>query len=143
MQHLIIFLAAALILTPAQLKPQFRARLSTVPIDVAMQNVIAGRGSVSATLVDNTLTLTGDFTDLVTPATIAKLHRSPIKGIRGPAIFDLVVTPATSGAISGTLQLTAAQIEDLKHGRLYVQIHSEKAPDGNLWGWLLPGESRR
>ena len=24
-----------------------------------------------------------------------------------------------------------------------VVLHSEKAPDGNLWGWLLPQESKR
>ena len=33
--------------------------------------------------------------------------------------------------------LTAEQIESLKKGRFYVQLSSEKAPDGNLWGWLL------
>ncbi len=24
-----------------------------------------------------------------------------------------------------------------KKGNFYVQIHSEKAPAGNLWGWLV------
>ena len=33
--------------------------------------------------------------------------------------------------------LLAKQIENLERGRWYVQIHSQKAPDGNLWGWLL------
>ena len=36
-----------------------------------------------------------------------------------------------------TLELTPGQIEDLRNGRIYVQIHSERAPDGNLRGWLL------
>jgi len=31
-------------------------------------------------------------------------------------------------------------VTDLEKGRFYVQLHSEKAPDGNLWGWLLPQE---
>jgi hypothetical protein len=26
----------------------------------------------------------------------------------------------------------------LRQGRMYLQLHSESAPDGNLWGWLLP-----
>jgi hypothetical protein len=39
--------------------------------------------------------------------------------------------------VSATLDLTPQQIESLKKGRLYLQIDSEKAPDGNLWGWLL------
>jgi hypothetical protein len=28
-------------------------------------------------------------------------------------------------------------VEALKAGRFYIQLHSERAPDGNLWGWLL------
>ena len=35
------------------------------------------------------------------------------------------------------------QLADLEKGRLYVQLHSEKAPDGNLWGWLMPQENKR
>ena len=26
----------------------------------------------------------------------------------------------------------------LRQGRVYVQVNSQKAPEGNLWGWLLP-----
>jgi len=43
-----------------------------------------------------------------------------------------------NGTLSGSFDLTPDQIESLKKGKWYVQIHSEKAPDGNLWGWLLP-----
>ena len=82
------------------------------------------------------LAISGTFQGLASPATIAQLHRGP-KGIRGPAIFDLTVSKAASGNVSGTVELTPEQIEDLKNARLYVQIHSERAPDGNLWGWLL------
>jgi len=31
---------------------------------------------------------------------------------------------------------TPQMVEDLKNGQLYVQLTSEKAPDGNLRGWL-------
>ena len=47
------------------------------------------------------------------------------------------------GTLSGSFELNAIQIADLEKGRLYVQLHSEKAPDGNLWGWLLPQENKR
>jgi hypothetical protein len=42
--------------------------------------------------------------------------------------------------ITGSVMLTPEQVESLKQGKLYVQVHSEKgiAPDGsNLWGWFL------
>lgn len=115
----------------------FQARLSTVPIDLAMANTIAGTGSATGTLEGRTLVITGKFSGLKSPATVARLHRGPNRGIRGPAVADLAATAAITGEISGSVELTPAQVEDLEKGRLYVQLHSEKAPEGNLWGWLL------
>ena len=129
----------------------YRTRLSPVPLDAAMMATIAGSGTVTATLVGTRLTLTGAFEGLRSPATVARLHRAQ-KGVRGPAIFDLVVAntagpggPAssTSGAVSGALDLTPTQVDDLGRERFYVQLHSEKAPEGNLWGWLQLQENKR
>jgi CHRD domain-containing protein len=114
----------------------FKARLSPVPINISMMATIAGTGSLTATLAGKQLTIQGTFEGLRSPATTAQIRRGP-KGIRGPAILDLTVTKAEKGAVSGTLELTPEQIADLRNGRLYVQIQSERAPDGNLWGWLL------
>ena len=115
----------------------YRARLSVVPIDLAMARTIAGSGSATATLKGRTLTVSGTFEGLKSPATVLRLHRGPNRGLRGPAIGDLTATPATAGEMGGSIELTAAQVEDLRRGRLYLQLHSEGAPDGNLWGWLL------
>ena len=71
-------------------------------------------------------------------ATVAKLHESKMRGTRGPAIADLTITKAARGTISGNATLTAAQVDSLKAGKLYVQISSDKGPEGHLWGWLLP-----
>ena len=106
-------------------------------MDLAMRANIAGGGSATAILAGNKLSITGSFEGLRTPATIAQLHQGRGTGVRGPAIFDLTVTRATNGSISGSFELTAEQVENLRKGRFYVQINSEKAPDGNLWGWLL------
>jgi CHRD domain-containing protein len=115
----------------------FRARLSPVPIDLTMQPKVSGSGTASATLSGARLTINGTFEGLASPATIAKLHRSPTRGVRGPELFDLTVSHAPAGTISCAIDLTPAQIADLQKGRLYIQIHSQSAPDGNLWGWLL------
>jgi hypothetical protein len=134
----------AVVLTAQQPK-NFKARLSPVPIDVSMQATIAGNGSVLAVLNGTRLSITGSFEGLRSPATIAQLHKGPIRGVRGPNIFDLTVakTEPTSGTLSGSIDLTPLQVADLEKGRLYIQLHSEKAPDGNLRGWLLPQENRR
>jgi CHRD domain len=120
-------------------KETFKARLSPVPIDVSMMSTIAGSGSLTATLSGKQLTIQGTFAGLRSPATTAGIHRAP-KGIPGPVVsgMDLRVTKDEKGEVSGTLELTAEQIADLKNGLLYVQIQSERAPDGNLWGWVLP-----
>jgi CHRD domain len=122
----------------AQNAESFKVRLSPVPISVAMMSTIAGYGSLTATLKGKQLTIQGTFEGLRSPATTVQIHRGP-KGIPGPAIVDLnlTVTKAEKGAVSGTLELTPDQIADLRNGRLYLQIQSERAPDGNLWGWLL------
>jgi hypothetical protein len=116
----------------------FKARLSPVPINISMMATVAGSGSLTATLTGKHLAIQGTFEGLRSPATTVQIHRAP-KGIPGPAIGDLTltVTKAEKGNISGTLELTADQIADLRNGLLYVQIQSERAPDGNLWGWLL------
>jgi hypothetical protein len=123
----------------AQNAETFKVHLSPVPINISMMSTIAGSGSLTATLQGKQLTIQGTFEGLRSPATTAQIHRGP-KGIRGPAVViltDLTVTKAQKGAVSGTLELTPDQIADLRNGRLYVQIQSERAPDGNLWGWLL------
>ena len=145
MHHLTCLLALAVLPFlggSVQGKTQFRARLSVVPIDVAMQSTIAGSGSVTATLAGNKLTVKGTFADLKSPATIARMHVGT-RGIRGPAILELTVTKATRGTVEGTFDLTPQQIDDLMMSRFYIQLHSEKAPDGNLWGWLLQQEGRK
>jgi hypothetical protein len=88
-------------------------------------------------LTGSKLAITGSFEGLRSAATTAQLHSAVAAGVRGPAIQDLTVSKATSGSISGSVDLTAPQVESLKKGGLYIQIQSEKAPDGVIWGWLL------
>ena len=126
----------------AQQSRTFVARLSPVPITVAMQETVAGVGSVTATLTGNTLAVDGKFEGLRTPATVARIHMAP-RAMRGAAVHDLKVSGGTSGTISGSVQLTGEQRQALERNGLYIQLHSEKAPEGNLWGWLALQETKR
>lgn len=121
---------------------EFTARLSTVPIDEAMQKTVAGTGRATASLGGARLSIAGTFEGLRSPATSAHLHVAP-RGLRGPVLFDLQVTKDTQGSITGVVDLSPTQVEDLGKSRVYIQLHSEQAPDGNLRGWLLPRETRR
>jgi len=121
----------------AQLQERYKIRLTTVPMDGGMRNTVAGSGSASAVLTGSKLAIAGTFAGLRSPATAAALHRGIAKGVRGAPVANLAVSRATNGTISGSVELTADQVKGLREGQLYVQIASEKAPEGNLWGWLL------
>lgn len=124
----------------AQSGETFNVRLAWVPTTAAQRADVAGKGTATATLSGRTLAINGSFEGLVTPATTARLHRGVAKGARGPSISDLTVTKGTSGTITGSVSLTPEQVEQLKQGRLYIQLYSQKGADedgSTLWGWLI------
>ena len=131
------FMLVAALLVIGQAQETFKTRLSPVPIDGTMRASVTGKGSATATLAGDTVSITGSFEGLQAAATVARLHQSKVAGVRGPVLADLTVSKAVSGTVSGSIKLTSEQADSLRKGRLYIQIHSEKAPDGNLWGWLL------
>jgi hypothetical protein len=122
----------------AQSPETFKTRLAPVALDAAMKSTIAGTGTAAATLTGTKFTVNGTFEGLKSNATMAHIHQGSAPGVRGPKILDLTVTKSLSGTFSGSFDLIPDQMEALKKGKWYVQIHSEKAPEGNLWGWLLP-----
>ena len=130
-------LAAAVAVTGAA-QQNFRVRLRPVPIEASTAANTTGAGEATAALAGTKLTLRGNFAGLKGAATVAHLHQGPAMGVRGPSFADVAVPASTSGAFNAEVALTPAQVEGLRQGQIYLQIHSETAPDGNLWGWLIP-----
>ncbi len=133
----VLLVAAALVLH-ASAQQSFKIRLRPVPIEASTAANTTGAGEATAQLAGTKLTVRGNFTGLKGPATVARLHQGAVMGVRGPAIADVAVPAVTNGTFSADVTLTAPQVEALRQGHVYLQIHSETAPDGNLWGWLLP-----
>ena len=121
----------------AQDAARFGGRLSVMPVDFATRPTMSGSGRAEAVLDGRTLAVAGDFQELSSPAAAARLHRAP-PARRGPAVFDLDVTEAAAGRVSGEVELDDAQIRALRRGEYYVQIATRDNPDGELRGWLLP-----
>jgi hypothetical protein len=121
----------------SQSPERYRVRLTTVPMDGGMRNTVAGSGTASATLGGTKLSISGTFDGLKSPATVARLHSGAARGVRGDSVGELTISKATKGSLSGSIDLTPDQIKGLREGRLYIEIASEKAPEGNLWGWVL------
>ncbi len=127
---------------PAPAKAEeFEARLTPLPVDTVTVKTTTGQGTVHATLEDNTLVVSGQFEGLNSPVTVAHIHRAP-KGLRGPSLFDLIVTKSELGIVEGVVKLTPAQAEDLRKEQYYIQLHSELNNEGHLRGWLLKPQHR-
>lgn len=133
----VVFLLACMAVQPVWAQ-NYGTRLTAVAYDGAMRANVQGDGRVSASLDGNKLTLSGTFLALPSSATGARLYSGPGIGVPGAAILDLQITGQNEGTLSGNFVLSARQLAALKLGHVYVQINSQKAPDGNLWGWLLP-----
>lgn len=103
----------------------------------------AGTGTVDATLEGNTLTVTGEFANLASElidvaGTPAHIHEAP-RGESGPVVFPLEVQRGEdnrSGTISGQFELTDEQVQALRAGNYYVNVHTEEFPAGEIRGQL-------
>jgi hypothetical protein len=119
----------------AQQPQRYRATLQPTP--VSNPNAVLGKGAVTAQRTGRRLTISGTYAGFGSPATRADLHMGPILGVTGPAVAALTVTKGTSGTVSGSAELTPAQVAALAANKLYIEIDSESAPDGNSRGWLF------
>ncbi len=128
----------ALCTTRAFAVENYQTNIGPTPLDGSNRANVLGRGSVLATLDGNKFTLHGTFAGLATPATDAHLCMGMVMGGTGPAIYDVTVTQAQNGQVSGTVTLTQEEVTALKAGKIYLLLNSQKAPKGNLWGWFQP-----
>jgi hypothetical protein len=115
----------------------YRVRLTTVPIETRTSADVKGSGSATAELDGTRLTIHGSFSGFMSPATGGELHAGSVTAVRGPRIAEFAVPQDRSGSFSATIVLTPEHVQGLSEGRLYIQIVSAGAPDGNVWGWLL------
>jgi hypothetical protein len=117
---------------------KYQVYLSPMPFNDATQPFMTGaKGTATATLDGDTLSISGTFTGLSGRATKARISLSRAPGVHGDAQFDLTLEGDTAGKVSGQKKLDAGQLAALRSRKLYIQIDSEKAPTGHLWGWLL------
>ena len=123
---------------PAFAAENYQTDIGPTPKNGRQGANVQGRGTVLATLDNNTFSLQGKFSGLSSPATEAHLSMGNVMGGTGPSIGDLTIAQAQSGDISGTFTLTPDQVAALKSGKLYVMLNSQSAPKGNLWGWFQP-----
>jgi len=105
-------------------------------------NNSAAMGSATVVLNENpagpTVTVDVTFNGLASNATVAHLHGPAMPGVTAPPIIPLTNFPAsTSGTYSATFPITAEQVQMLLNGLVYINIHDEQFPDGEIRGQLI------
>ncbi|CAG1002954.1 hypothetical protein PHYC_03032 [Phycisphaerales bacterium] len=110
-------------------------------IEEVPPNASPGTGSIIGTYDDtsNSLTFNLLFSGLIGPTTAAHFHIAP-PGVAGPVTIGFVGFPAgvMSGGYANTYVLTGAQETSLLGGNMYVNVHSQVFPGGEIRAQLHP-----
>jgi hypothetical protein len=110
---------------------KYQVYLSAMPYLDANQPLMTGKGTATATLEGDTLTISGSFAGLSGPATTAHLSLSRGPGVPGKPFADLTLTGGVAGKVAGQTKLDESQLVALRSNKLYIQINSEKVPSGD------------
>ncbi len=86
--------------------------------------------------VTNILDLTGDYQNITDTITGSHIHSAALPGANADILFFLNNTGGTSGVLSGSDTLTDAQEDTLLSGMMYVNVHNNSFPDGEIRGQL-------
>jgi hypothetical protein len=96
----------------------------------------AGRGEADVQLdtSSNTLSWKVTYSGLSGPATAAHIHGPAAAGANAGVMIPF--TNVGSSPIQGQAKITAAQAAAIADGRAYVNIHTARAPGGEIRGQL-------
>ncbi len=84
------------------------------------------------------LKLVGDYQGITDTVTGSHIHGPAPAGSNAPILIPLNNTGGTTGVLSGTDTLTAEQETDMLNGLMYVNVHNNIYPNGEIRGQLTP-----
>jgi CHRD domain len=136
----LILAGAALALSACSSMPDWMPGSGAIKVNLSGAEevpplTVPGSGSGSFRVADDG-TITGSVTTKDVQGTMAHIHRGA-KGANGPVIVPLNKNGDTYSVPAGR-KLTAAQMEELKAGRLYVNVHTTRNKGGEVRGQLQP-----
>ncbi|MGE3109476.1 MAG: CHRD domain-containing protein [Phycisphaerales bacterium] len=124
-----VALAAAAL---AQTGPVFSITMNGAQEVPPVPTPATGTGMATLNTATNQIMLMYQFSGLSSPQTAAHIHQAPA-GTNGP-----VIVPLPNGSpVSGTFQLTAAQAAALLNNGLYINVHTQNFPGGEIRGQIL------
>jgi hypothetical protein len=84
------------------------------------------------------VTVNGTFSGLSSNGTVAHIHGPAAVGQSAAPIVPLMVSPSTSGTVTGSGMMNATNMNDMLGGMTYVNIHSTNFPDGEIRAQIVP-----
>ena len=113
----------------------YHTALSGAQENPPVLTVSEGNGNFTVNVTTGQITGSVSTTDLT--ATVAHIHTGEA-GTNGPVIIPLTQTAAGSGiwTVPANTALTSAQLTALNAGGLYVNVHSDLYPGGQLRGQI-------
>jgi hypothetical protein len=94
----------------------------------------AGTGMVA---VGDDKSVSGSVTTTGVAGTAAHIHEAPA-GKNGPVIVPMTKSGDNTWTFAAGAKLTDAQMESLRAGNLYINVHSAANPGGEIRGQLKP-----
>ena len=94
----------------------------------------SGTGSI---MVSPDGSVSGSITTTGVDGTMAHIHEAPM-GQNGPVIVPFAKTADNVWSVPAGAKLTDAQLQSLKSGNLYINVHSAANKGGEIRGQLKP-----
>jgi len=94
----------------------------------------SGTGSI---MVSPDGSVSGSVTTVGVDGTMAHIHEAPM-GQNGPVIVPFAKTADSVWTVPAGAKLTDAQLQSLKSGNLYINVHSAANKGGEIRGQLKP-----
>ncbi|MDO5757162.1 MAG: CHRD domain-containing protein [Rhodobacterales bacterium] len=95
----------------------------------------SGTAEVTVDTDANQVSWTVTYTDLTGDPIAAHIHGPASETENAPPVIDM-----SESINEGSADITKEQIDDLENGKYYVNVHTEKYPDGEIRGQLAKKE---
>ncbi|MFI5130513.1 MAG: CHRD domain-containing protein [Chitinophagales bacterium] len=122
----------------------FKAELNGAQEVPASGSLATGIVIVKYNSINRNLQLVGDYQNLGSAAIDAHIHSPALPGVNAPVVVQLTHTGGTTGLLSVSAILSAADETSLLAGTMYVNVHSVVIPTGEIRGQLTattPGQT--
>ena len=126
-------LAVMFVAGPASADLQFEAVLSGAAENPPNASTGTGTGAFTLNAAETNLSVSVSFSGLSAPQTAGHIHGPAAPGVNAGVVFGF----PNLGAVNTNWAIPANHVLNLKAGLLYVNIHTQTFPGGELRGQIV------